>query len=62
VGHNGIIYRAGNDVRTEPWSMYATDVRDTNGDGHPDVLGMGFHGLFEAPQTHAAFVLVNPCH
>jgi hypothetical protein len=62
VGHNGIIYRAGNDVRTEPWPMYATDVRDTNGDGHPDVLGMGFHGLFEVPETHAAFVLANPCH
>jgi hypothetical protein len=62
VGHNGIIYRAGNDMRTEPWSMYATDVRDTNGDGHPDVLGMGFHGFFDVPRTHAAFVLVNPCH
>ncbi|HEX3765237.1 MAG TPA: VCBS repeat-containing protein [Kofleriaceae bacterium] len=62
VGHNGIVYRAGSDTRTETWSMYATDVRDTNGDGHPDVLGMGFHGLFDAPRTHAAFVLVNPCH
>jgi VCBS repeat protein len=62
VGHNGIIYRTGNDVRTEPWSMYATDVRDTNGDGHPDVLGMGFHGFFDVPRTHAAFVLANPCH
>jgi len=62
VGHNGIIYRAGSDLRTESWPMYATDVRDANGDGHPDVLGMGFHGFFDVPRTHAAFVLENPCH
>jgi hypothetical protein len=62
VGHNGIVYRAGNDTRTETWPMFATDVRDANGDGHPDVLGMGAHGFFDVPRTHAAFVLVNQCH
>jgi hypothetical protein len=62
VGHNGIVYRAGSDTRTATWTMFATDVRDTNGDGHPDVLAMGFHGLFKPPETHAAFVLVDPCH
>lgn len=61
VGHHGIIYRAGDDSRTDTWAMYATEVRDANGDSHPDVLGVGFHG-FEPPQTHAVFALTNQCH
>jgi hypothetical protein len=61
VGHSGIIYRAGNQSRTDTWAMYATDVRDATGDGHRDVLGVGFH-FFDAPQTHAVFVLENHCH
>jgi hypothetical protein len=60
VGRLGVIYRAGSDLRTEDWPMLALDVRDITGDGHPDVLGVGFSAQ-AGPRSNAVFAIASQC-
>jgi hypothetical protein len=58
VGQLGVIYRAGTDLRTDEWPMLALDVRDITGDGHPDVLGVGF-SVQARPRSNAVFAITS---
>lgn len=60
VGGLGVIYRAGDDLRTIDWPMLAVDVRDVTGDGHLDVVGVGFSPQ-AGPRSNAVFALTSQC-
>jgi hypothetical protein len=60
VGGLGVIYRAGDDLRTADWPMLAVDVRDVTGDGHLDVVGVGFSPQ-AGPRSNAVFALASQC-
>jgi hypothetical protein len=60
VGRLGVIYRAGSDLRVDDWPMLALDVRDITGDGHLDVLGVGF-SVQAGPRSNAVFAIASQC-
>jgi hypothetical protein len=60
VGRLGVIYRAGTVLRPDDWPMLALDLRDITGDGHPDVLGVGF-SVQAGPRSNAVFAIASQC-